>query len=89
MPRYRKKVCRVCGRVYRRRHVRKAGVLGWCRPYCYMKDYKRRREGIAPGEPPKPVDDGAIQEPRVLEALAHVLRGSLSAGGNGCWGSGG
>ena len=74
MPRYRKKVCRVCGRIYLRRYVRKAGVLGWCRPDCYLKEYKRRREGVAPGEPPKPVDDAAIREPRVLEALAQVLR---------------
>ena len=74
MPRHRKKVCRVCGRIYVRRHVRKAGVLGWCRRYCYMKDYRRRTEGMAPGEPPEPVDDSAIREPRVLEALAEVLR---------------
>ena len=74
MPRYRKKVCRVCGRIYLRRYVGKAGVLGWCRPDCYLKEYKRRREGVAPGEPPKPVDDAAIREPRVLEALAQVLR---------------
>ena len=74
MPRHRKKVCRVCGRIYVRRHVRKAGVLGWCQPYCYLEDYKRRREGMAPGEPPEPVDDSAIREPQVLEALAEVLR---------------
>ena len=74
MPSYRKKVCRVCGRTYVRRYVRTAGVLGWCRPDCYAKDLKRRREGIAPGQPPRPVDDGAIREPRVLEALARVLR---------------
>ncbi|MCY4582807.1 MAG: hypothetical protein OXE50_08455 [Chloroflexi bacterium] len=40
-----------------------------------MKDYQRRREGKAAGEPPDPVDDSAIQEPRVIEALAYVLRG--------------
>ena len=74
MPRHRKKVCRVCGRIYLRQYVRQAGVLGWCRPSCYFKDYKRRREGVAPGEPPKPVDDDAIREPRVLEALGRVLR---------------
>ena len=74
MPRRRKKVCRVCGRIYLRQYVRQSGVLGWCRPSCYFKDYKRRREGVAPGEPPKPVDDDAIREPRVLEALARVLR---------------
>lgn len=74
MPRYRKKVCRVCGRTYVRGYVRTAGVLGWCRPYCYAKDLKRRREGLDSGQPPRPVDDGAIREPRVLEALARVLR---------------
>ena len=74
MPRYRKKVCRVCGRIYVRGYVRTAGVLGWCQPYCYGKDLKRRREGLEPGQPPRPVDDGAIREPRVLEALARVLR---------------
>ena len=74
MPRHRKKVCWVRGRIYVRRHVRKSGILGWCQPYCYLKDYKRRREGMAPGEPPEPVDDSAIREPRVLEALAEVLR---------------
>ena len=40
-----------------------------------MKDYQRRREGKVAGEPPDPVDDSAIQEPRVIEALADVLRG--------------
>ena len=73
MPRYRKKVCRVCGRIYVRGYVRTAGVLGWCQPECYAKDLKRRREGIPQGQPPRPVDDGAIREPRVLEALARVL----------------
>ena len=73
MARRRKKVCRVCGRIYLRQYVRQSGILGWCQPSCYFKDYKRRREGVAPGEPPKPVDDDAIREPRVLEALARVL----------------
>ena len=72
MPRYRKKVCRECGRVYQRRYVRTSGTLGWCGPSCYMKDYQRRREGKVAGEPPDPVDDSAIQEPRVIEALADV-----------------
>lgn len=75
MPGYRKKVCRECGRVYLRQYVRTSGTLGWCGPNCYMKDYQRRREGKAAGEPPDPVDDSAIQEPRVIEALAYVLRG--------------
>ena len=74
MPRYRKKVCRECGRVYRRRYVRTNPTLGWCDPNCYMKSYQRRREGKAAGEPPDPVDDSAIQDPRVMEALAAVLR---------------
>ena len=74
MPRYRKKVCRECGRVYVRRHVRTNPTLGWCGPVCYRKSYFRRREGKAAGEAPEPVDDSAIQEPRVLEALAEVLR---------------
>ncbi|MDE2861250.1 MAG: hypothetical protein OXP10_04355 [Chloroflexota bacterium] len=74
MPRYRKKVCRVCGRIYVRGYVRTAGVLGWCQPECYAKDLRRRREGIPQGQPPRPVDDAAIREPRVLEALASVLR---------------
>ena len=80
MPSYRKKVCRVCGRIYLRQRVRQAGVLGWCQPSCYFKDYKRRREGVAPGEPPKPVDDDAIREPRVLKALANVLREAVPDG---------
>ena len=75
MPRFRKKVCRECGRVYLRRYVRTSGILGWCGPSCYMKGYWRRREGKAAAEPPDPVDDSAIQEPRVMEALAVVLRG--------------
>ena len=33
---------------------------------------RRRREGKAPGEP-DPVNDDAVREPRVLEALAQVL----------------
>ena len=74
MPRYRKKVCRVCGRIYLRRHVRTNPSLGWCGPVCYRKSYFRRRKGKAAGEAPEPVDDSAIQEPRVLEALAEVLR---------------
>ena len=74
MPGRRKKVCRECGRVYRRRYVRTNPTLGWCDPNCYMKSYRRRRQGKAAGEPPDPVDDSAIQEPRVLEALAEVLR---------------
>ena len=74
MPGHRKKVCRECGRVYVRRHVRTNPTLGWCGPSCYRKSYFRRREGIAPGETPKPVDDDAIRDPRVLEALARVLR---------------
>ncbi len=74
MPRYRKKVCRGCGRIYQRRYVRTSGVLGWCGPSCYLKSYHRRRKGKAADEPPVPFDDGAIREPRVLEALAHVLR---------------
>ena len=74
MPGRRKKVCRECGRVYVRQHVRTNPTLGWCRPSCYRKSYFRRREGVAPGEPPKPVDDDAIRDPRVLEALDRVLR---------------
>ena len=74
MPRYRKKVCRECGRVYVRRHVRTNPTLGWCGPVCYRKSYFRRRKGKAAGEAPEPVDDSALQEPRVLEALAEVLR---------------
>jgi len=74
MPRYRKKVCRGCGRIYQRRYVRTSGVLGWCGPSCYLKSYHRRRKGTAADEPPVPFDDGAIREPRVLDALAHVLR---------------
>ena len=68
-------MCRECGRVYQRRYVRTSGTLGWCGPICYMTDYQRRREGKVAGEPPDPVDDSAIQEPRVIEALADVLRG--------------
>lgn len=74
MPRYRKKVCREYGRVYRRRYVRTSGTLGWCSPNCYRKSYFRRREGKAVGEPPDPFDDRAIQEPRVMENLAEVLQ---------------
>ena len=74
MPSYRKKVCRECGRVYVRHYVRTSGTLGWCGPDCYFKSYRRRRKGKAAGEPPDPVDDSAIQEPRVLAALAQVLR---------------
>ena len=74
MPRYRKKVCRGCGRVYLRQYMGTSGTLGWCGPICYRKSYFRRRRGKAAGEPPDPFDDGAIQEPRVLEALALVLR---------------
>ena len=74
MPRYRKKVCRECGRVYLRRYVRTNPTLGWCGPRCYRKSYFRRREGKAAGELPDPVDDSAIQDPRVIEALAAVLR---------------
>ena len=47
-----------------------------CGPSCYMKDYQRRREGKVAGEPLDPVDDSAIQEPRVIEALADVPRGN-------------
>ena len=75
MPRHKKKVCRECGRVYQRQYLRTSGTLGWCGPSCYMKDYQRRREGKVAGEPPEPVVDSAIQEPRVIEALADVLRG--------------
>ncbi len=85
MPRHRKKVCRVCGRIYGRQHVRQSGILGWCRQSCYFKDYKWRREGVAPGEPPKPVDDNAIREARVLEALAHVLREASPNEGTTTW----
>ena len=74
MPRHRKKVCRVCGRVYVRRHVRTNPTLGWCGPVCYRKSYFRRKKGKAAGEAPDPVDDSAIQDPRVMEALAEVLR---------------
>ncbi len=74
MPWYRKKVCRECGRVYVRRHVRTNPTLGWCGLVCYRKSYFRRRKGKAVGEPPDPVDDSAIQDPRVMEALAEVLR---------------
>ena len=74
MPRYRKKVCRECGRVYVRHYVRTSGTLGWCGPSCYRKSYFRRRKGKAAGELPDPVDDSAIQDPRVMEALAAVLR---------------
>ena len=51
MPRYRKKVCRECGRVYLRRYVRTNPTLGWCGPRCYRKSYFRRREGKAAVEP--------------------------------------
>ena len=81
MPSYRKKVCRVCGRIYLRQYVRQTGVLGWCQPSCYFKDYKRRREGVAPGEPPKPVVVDAIRDPQVLAALARVLREAAPHGG--------
>ena len=74
MPGHRKKVCRECGRVYVRRHVRTNPTLGWCGPSCYRKSYFRRRKGKAAGEAPDPVDDSAIQDPRVMEALAEVLR---------------
>lgn len=75
MSRPRKKVCRECGRIYVRHHVRTNPTLGWCSPKCYRNSYLRRRKGKAAGEAPEPVDDRAIQDPRVLEALAHVLRG--------------
>ena len=74
MPMYRKNVCRECGRVYVRHYVRTSGTLGWCGPSCYRKSYFRRRKGKAAGELPDPVDDSAIQDPRVMEALAAVLR---------------
>ena len=74
MPRYRKKVCRECGRVYVRHYVRTSGALGWCGTSCYKKSYLRRKKGKAPGEPPDPFDDSDIQEPRVMESLADVLR---------------
>ena len=74
MYRHRKKVCRECGRIYVRHRVRTNPTLGWCSPNCYQKSYLRRRKGKAAGEPPDPVDDGAIQEPHVLESLARVLR---------------
>ena len=74
MPRYRKKVCRGCGRIYLRQYMGTSGTLGWCGPICYRKSYFRRRRGKAAGELPDPFDDGAIQKPRVLEALALVLR---------------
>ena len=74
MSRHRKKVCRECGRIYVRHRVRTNPTLGWCSPNCYQKSYLRRKKGKAAGEPPDPVDDGAIRDPRVLEALAEVLR---------------
>ena len=43
MTKYRKKVCRECGRIYYRLYRRGAGKMGWCRPGCYLKDYWRRR----------------------------------------------
>ena len=39
----RKKTCRECGGVYYRRFRQNARAEGWCRPSCYMKDYRRRR----------------------------------------------
>ena len=74
MPRYRKKVCRECGRVYLRRYVRTSGTMGWCGPSCYMKDYQRRRKGKAAGEPPDPIDDSAFQEPQAMAAHAGWLQ---------------
>ena len=65
---YRKKVCRECGRIYLRRYVRTSGTLGWSGPRCYLKSYSRRRKGKAAGEPPNPIDDSAIQNPRVMDA---------------------
>ena len=74
MSRHRKKVCRECGRIYVRQRVRTNPTLGWCSPNCYQRSYLRRRKGKAADEPPDPVDDGAIRDRRVLEALAEVLR---------------
>ena len=67
MPRYKKNVCRVCGRIY----VRNAG-RGLVPAALLHAGLRRRREGKAPGEP-DPVNDDAVREPRVLEALAQVL----------------
>ena len=39
---YRKKVCRECGRVYYRRFRCNAGTEGWCGLSCYGRDYRRR-----------------------------------------------
>ena len=56
MVKYRKKVCRECGRVYYRRFRRNAGTEGWCRLRCYGKDYRRRPEnrGGAAERPARP-----------------------------------
>ncbi len=85
MSRGRKKVCRECGRIYVRLRVRTNPTLGWCGPNCYRKSYFRRRKGKAKGEAPEPVDDSAIHDPQVLEALAHVLREESSQEGAAAW----
>ena len=83
MPRYRKKVCRECGRVYLRRYVRTNPTLGWCDPNCYMKSYQRRREGKAAGELPDPVDDSAIQDPACDGGPCRSAPGRIDGGGDG------
>ena len=70
--RYREKICRECERVYRRQFRRNTGSMGWCRPSCYFRDYRRRRRaaedrtaaeagaaGARAGSPQKDYSQGA------------------------------
>ena len=66
MTKYREKTCMECGRVYRRQFRRNTGTMGWCRPSCYFRDYRRRRRaaeagaaGARAGSPQKDYSQGA------------------------------
>ena len=68
MPRYKKKVCRVWPDLRAERQGR-----GLVPAPLLHAGLRKRREGKALGEPPDPVNDDAVREPRVLEVLAQVL----------------
>ena len=72
MTRYRKKVCRECGRVYYRLYRRFAGEAGWCRPGCYMKDYWRRRRAAKDRED-SPGDNSSQEATMAVDGENAVL----------------
>ena len=78
MPRCKKNVCRVCGRIY----VRNSGVVGWCQPHCYMQGYegdgKAKRRGNRTLSTTTP-----FGSPECWRPLPKCL-GGLSAGDCGC-----